>query len=905
MLCCIITLTTSLGLGQARAQEKTDDKKTTDDEVIKLGEFRVTGVRASLAGAQEIKQQTQQFVDSIVAQDIGKLPDNTVADALQHIAGIQVARGAGEANTPVIRGLPNLETTLNGYEVFTGTGRGVALQDIPAEMLAGIDAYKTTSPEQIEGGVAGLIDVRLRRPFDFKNGLSVSANGRGLYSDQAKKGSAFISGVVNDRWKNANGEFGVLIDVSFQKRQYEDQIFDNYVHYDAGFDMARDASGVGGFFADNFGFQVIHGDRTRPAAELALQWKTNTGIELYTETLFTGYKNKHDVDFFIGIPSWNANGLPNNLTNVVLYPAGYAGVNITDTMVPPANPTGGARFVKSFSAKGTNTIISKQAFDDSTNTIQGAFGAKWGHENVKLNAEVSYNVSTVKTRGAILDTIAQNNNQVWNITYNDGSNPSVQSSGLDFTNPANFYGTQLFDQWSKAYSAQYAIKTDALISLNNEFIKSLKLGVRYSSRSVHFHQANPGSHGFATTIPGASIPGLGSVTTNNLFVSNSDMNIRTWWSPSTDFLLNNTDAIRKAGGLGYVGAPPADPASTFNDDEKTGTIYGQANYNVTIGSMPLDGLFGVRFVDTHQSLGAYQNPLDASGTSIPGQFVPVSFDTADWRALPTFNSRLHITDSLQARFSATKSITRPNFADLNPAVALSHSGPTSQVGTGTGGNPNMKPIQSTNYDLSLEYYFSKTSQVTATVFDRELTGYVQSFAKLENQGGVPYLITRPQNTGKGKLKGFEISYQQFLDFLSVDALKGFGYQLNYTGINGTTEDPTTHQQQDITQVAKKNYNVILIYEVGPFSSRLAYTWRGTYIDSYNQPGFQPNTVYVEPTKTLDFSASYAVTKQLTITFDATNILRSKYRDHFGPTTMFNRDVRNYDRTVAIGARYNY
>jgi TonB-dependent receptor len=195
--------------------------------------------------------------------------------------------------------------------------------------------------------------------------------------------------------------------------------------------------------------------------------------------------------------------------------------------------------------------------------------------------------------------------------------------------------------------------------------------------------------------------------------------------------------------------------------------------------------------------------------------------------------------------------------------------------------------------------------MAVTVFDHELQGYFQSYAKLENVGGTPYLITRPQNTGEGKLRGYELSYQQFFDFLSIDALKGLGVQINYTGITGTTQDPATLQQLDITQVAKKNYNAILIYENGPLSSRLAYTWRGTYIDSYNQPGFQPNTVYVEPTKTLDFSAGYAITKELTITFDATNILRSKYHDHFGPTQMFNRDVRNYDRTFAVGARIRF
>jgi outer membrane receptor protein involved in Fe transport len=120
----------------------------------------VTGVRASLRSAQQIKRNANQVVDSIVAEDIGKLPDNTVSDALQRVTGIQVQRGGGEASTVLIRGLPRIQSLVNGREVFTGTGRGVALADIPAELVAGIDVYKTTTPELIEGSISGLIDIR-------------------------------------------------------------------------------------------------------------------------------------------------------------------------------------------------------------------------------------------------------------------------------------------------------------------------------------------------------------------------------------------------------------------------------------------------------------------------------------------------------------------------------------------------------------------------------------------------------------------------------------------------------------------------------------------------------------------------------------------------------------------------
>jgi TonB-dependent receptor len=889
-----------LSLCPARAQDKPADK-ADNDQPVQLGDYVVTTVRASVTDAQEIKKNSVQLVDSIVAQDIGKLPDNTVAEALQRIAGIQVSRAAGEANTVVIRGLPNIETTVNGYEVYTGTGRGVAFQDIPAEMVAGLDAYKSINADQIEGGVAGLIDVRLHRPLDFKSGLTTSLSVEGIHATQADKNSYQVSGVLNDTWKTTDGEFGVMVALSYQKHRYEDQIFDNWVHYPAGFDVAYDASGKGGYYGDNFGYQVIPGDRARPAGEIALQWRSKSGLELYSETFFTGYRNTHQVDFFIGIPSWGG-----FRSNVTLYPAGYDGVNIPDPLALNG-PGQNALFVKSLTATDTNTLSSMQSFKDSTNTVQGAAGAKWVRDNMKFDAELSYNVSTVNTRGVILDTGTNSPTEVLNITYNDGSNPTVTSTGLNFADGNNFYVNQLFDQWSHAYSAQYAVKSDAKIDLTNSVFHSIQAGVRFSDRVVDYHQANPSPTGnpagfFAT--PASTVPGLGGIFTNSLFVPADQMSIRSWWSPSPSFLLNNTDTLRAIVGL-PLGLPRADPASTFFDTEENFNVYALANYATKVGDLPLDGAVGVRAANTRQTLGGYQHPVDSSGNSDFSTFERISNSNSEWDILPTLSGRLHFTDQLQLRYAATRTLTRPNFADLNPALTLFHSGPTSQVGSGTGGNPKLNPVKSTNYDLGLEYYFSKSSQLTVTGFYRDLNGYVQSFAKTELVGGTPYLITRPQNTGKGTLKGFEATYTYFFDFLP-EAFRGLGVQTNFTHIDGTTEDPNNPgTQQQITQVAKTNYNAILIYEVGKFSSRLAYTWRGEYIDSYNQPGFQPNTVYVEPTKELDFSASYNLTKDLVVTFDATNILASKYHDRFGPTPMFSRDVRNYDKTYAVGLRYRY
>jgi TonB-dependent receptor len=559
------------------------------------------------------------------------------------------------------------------------------------------------------------------------------------------------------------------------------------------------------------------------------------------------------------------------------------------------------RFVRSFTAHDTVTLTSTQAFHDTTDTYQGAFGGKWDSGPVKITGEVSYNISTVKTKGVILDMAITSPTQALAISYNDGDALTVKASGVDYTDGNNYWLTQFYDQWSRVWSGQYAVRSDVLVRLDRSFLRTLQFGVRYSERDVHFHSANGGGDFQWHAAAASSIPGMGRESPSQPFLSADQFSIRQFWSPDPAWLLNNPDTVR---GVFHhaLGDPPADLARTFTDTEKTFAVYGLANYKFDLGGLPLEGVIGARFADTHQSLGGYQHVILANGASGAG-FERTLNDKASWEVLPTWNGRLHVTDKLLFRYSLTKTETRPDFAALNPALTLTQ--PTMTLpGIGSGGNPDLNPIKSTNYDASFEYYFSKTTQASVVGFYRSIDGYIQSYGSEETINGGFYTVTRPRNTHNGYLHGIEASYQQFFDFLP-DAFKGLGFQLNYTYIKGQTENPLTGIKQDIAQVSKANYNIILIYEKGPFSSRLAYNWRGKYIESFNQSGLQPTTVWVQPTKRLDFSASYAIGKSLTITFDATNILRSKYHDNFGNVPMFSRDVRNYDATYEVGVRYRY
>ena len=316
-------------------------------------EIVVTGLRGSLSSAQNIRRNSAPIVDSIVAEDIGKFPDNTVADALQRVTGVQVSRGRGETGTVDIRGLPNIATFINGREVFTGTGRGVALQDIPAELLSGVDVYKTTTPDMIEGGLVGTIDIRLHRPFDFGEGLHAAGSGRAVYSDQAKKWGYLGGGLISDRWDTSIGEIGLMAGASYNRRRYRD---------DTAFDF--DSSGTPIATPDTVGGLLTVGDRQRTAYNVSAQWKPNDKLEFYTDGLYTQYKDTWGVNFFIALPK------AGNLTTVT-----------------PRSDT--PTLAQSSTTLNAFTLTSKQAFQNKTTTWQADFGTKWHVADDTLVTNVS------------------------------------------------------------------------------------------------------------------------------------------------------------------------------------------------------------------------------------------------------------------------------------------------------------------------------------------------------------------------------------------------------------------------------------------------------------------------------------------------------------------------------------
>jgi TonB-dependent receptor len=378
-----------------------------------------------------------------------------------------------------------------------------------------------------------------------------------------------------------------------------------------------------------------------------------------------------------------------------------------------------------------------------------------------------------------------------------------------------------------------------------------------------------------------------------------------WFTPCADFLRNNTGQIREAF-TGTTERKPLDPGTFFDIEETTYAAYGQIELAGDFGTLPWNAVLGARFVSTDEKLnGNVAQDVDNDGDL---DYTPIDIDTDSTDVLPSINTKLYFTDSLVGRFNYSKTITRPDFPDLNPGVSLSTVISNTTGLTGIGGNPNLKPVESDNFDLSLEWYFTEDAFLTGTVFYRDFKGYIQPSVEEVNFFGDIYRVTRPANTGDGHLQGFEVGYQQFYDGLP-GILGGLGLQANYTYMDGDTTNLDTGVEQSITGLSNNSYNIILLYERDRFSGRLAYNWRDEFLDVRNiAAGYD---LYVAETEQLDGQISYGFSDNVTVSLEAINMLDTEFKDLFvdpnNPqlTGLFPRDTRRYDRTFLLGIRVGF
>jgi iron complex outermembrane receptor protein len=816
-----------------------------------MGVVLVSGVRKAAQSAQAIKRNSDEVVDSIVAEEAGKFPDKNVAEMLGRITGVQIRRENGEANSVVIRGLPGLVTLLNGREMFTSSGRNLYLADIPAAMLYRVDVYKTQGAEMVEGGTAGVIDVRTSRPFDAK-GFTSSLTARLENRDKSHTTDPNVSGMVSNRWKTDLGEFGALFGLSYQNGNYHDEVTWN----------APPVSRNNGAFTapDSLGHVLYQGERKRVAGNVAFQWRPSKTLEFFAEGITTDIRHDAQRQFFVADLGWGSNPA------VTLIPGTNQAATITSVN---SNPF---------------TLSSTQAPRDTSIGSQGAIGARWDvSRDWVVTTELARTVSTWKQEFPIMDFIASPPSVTGNTYVNGGA--QFYYPGYDMMNPANYRIATLFDNHSHSEGSSTDWRADATWSPEQgAFFKEISVGTRLARRKASYAHELNGFIPAPGNIPLTSAPGL---VCSSMPMA-GDYGLPSWLTPCADYMHDNMTAVRAL--FGRDAPTGEDFLSRFANQENTYAVYGKAKYGFDAGSVPVDGSFGVRFVKTSSDLHGYSLTNDV--------IVPVSSAPSSNDVLPNFTLRAKLTPELQARFNASKSIQRPAFDQFNPGVSYNVPS-TTVMAVGNGGNPDLKPIEGHNFDAALEWYFAPTGSLTATLYHHAFKDYIVVGSTKETYNGIVYDVNRPRNLSEGKLQGVELGYQQFYDKLP-GVFGGLGLQANVTYMKGDLTE-TDGTLKPFVGMSKLSYNITGLYERGPWSGRLAYSWRDKFVDTFNYRGLGFDLI-VDPIKTLDGSVSFKISDNMSATLDVENLLDRKYHDYHGIASN-PRDVRRYDRVIGLSLRW--
>jgi TonB-dependent receptor len=851
----------------------------------------VSGQRAALQSAQKLKQDADEVVDSIVAEDIGKLPDRSVTEVLQRIAGVTIDRNmAGDPNRQSVegsgvsvRGLTYVRSEINGRDAFSaGGGRSLGFADVAPELMAGVDVYKNPSAEQVEGAVAGLVNLRTAMPFDYKGFKGMMGVSESYSTLREGKPSPTGNILLSNRWATDFGEFGALVNFAHAKSpSRSDGVgVDPYFPHVNSTDPAKYDRNKTQWIPLGVGYRSQDFDRTRRGDYAALQWRPNKDLTAGLTYFKTRYKE--DLDEHVVASSedkWYQQVASSN--SVFDSNGAFQSGTIS-------NPTyGGSPFN---SSQRINTR------ESGTRDI--ALNVQWRvSPDLTWTNDFQHVRSTTEGFDADVSTGFILPNQTMDMT---GKVPQIGlGSAAYMADPKNYYWAYTQEALDRAKATQKAWKSDVKFSFDDPVLRDIRFGVRMADREGENHKAQKFYNWQAITFPwmeGWQINGVARLSDPRFAGGASLQQIDAYH-----------DVLCAEKGSTCDPWKPAtfnDPAATNTQTEKTRAAYTQLRFGWDDLKYPIDGNLGIRYVRTRSAGSGYVAYTPPSIPSIPAgapvtgqdkliniaQFAQAqSFSNSYDNWLPSLNLRMKASNELQFRFAAAKAMARPDFNQLQVQTTLSAthlqtvtkdaSGNATAVRfdgtslTGTSdGNPLLKPTTSTNVDLTAEWYFAKAGSLTFSLFNKDLKDIVitknYGYTATDTTGKPQtFVVTGPVNGAKGYARGFEIAHQQYYDFVP-DWLRGIGTQASWTyvksertlkdpvyeawcsgndassnfnlSINGCDTDARAFGKTPLQGLSRNTVNFALMYEQHGLSMRLAYNWRSRYLLGVNQWGSRGN-----------------------------------------------------------------
>ncbi len=815
-----------------------------DVEVIE-----VTGIRSSLTNALAEKRSADSLVEVIQAVDIGKLPDQNLAEVLENVTGIQITRTAGVGTGVQIRGTSANRTEINGVStVGSGSGRGgINFEDVSAAIISAVEVIKAPEASTIEGSVGGTINLRTIRPLELSETLaSVRLQGEdsNLSTDSV---TPRISGAFGDKWDSDNGEFGFVISASYSEQDvtaFRPRVDrDNIVTTDSGFASAQTFDFLPIQFLnqdyDNFEYETTNIATT-------FEWAPNDNLKLYFDAVIneqerrqessrvqaSGVSNLRDISVPSAFETVDFGSLDG--VNLGSIQAALMGVIPVDLANDDDDPN--LRFSSDTNSRITDSEIFR-------------LGGEWTSGDLTVSVEASSSSSDSTTPSfnttlnfinpnAPLDPGGANDNSVpfiydltggslaFGVAFGTEYAPTVEQ----LLDPNNVVLRDVNIGQDRAENTEDAFRADFNYILDKGIITTVDFGYRYNKTSSLRDQirSNVGLRSMADSPRGSLFAELLTPGPNNfnaadgrsLFVGDFLLINPELVAADPSGVLNTLNAaITAHGGSRSISDPSSSTTGFFDIEEETNALYAQANFESGV----FRGNFGLRYLETEVNSLGNSVTEDANGNEQINQVVT----TGDYDfLLPRINLIAEVSDDVQLRASYSKDIRRPDFDDLSTSVTFSTS-PNPPVAIG---NPGLVPEEVASFDISAEWYFAPASVLSIGYFHKKRTdlhvnqqvdpfedpntGFRDTTAPCDGggifnpiadvnvfgpEGGVGVCVptrTVINDTGETTQKGFEVAVQydlsQFEDELGWAS--GFGVVANYTKqefSGGESEDSAT------------------------------------------------------------------------------------------------------------------
>ncbi len=818
-------LTTALAIATPAAAQQSAQPTAEGEEQ----EIVVSGIRNSLQQAAQVKRDAPQVMDVITAEDVGKLPDANVAEALQRVTGVQITRVFGEGQSVSVRGLQQVRVEVDGRTLLGWSarlsppendqlGRSSGLDSVPSGLFGRLEVRKSPLASQAEGGLGGTVNLVTPKPLSFKE-TTLSVRAQGTYSENSEKFEPAVTGFFTTKF--ADNRIGIMIAGEYQKRTSMTQTFErnNFLN--------RTYTGTGaGVYATPvlLQYEQFTVDRSRLGLNGAVQFEVTPEFTVTADALYSELTTGRNQDFF-------AFRLPTG-TNPV-----------TNRVVENGAVVAGT-------ANGTVTTAG-QIRNEPTKSYLFGLNGKYEKDGLKIEADGYYSKGTIDQTIQIitLQATAQvpgnfdfRNNTVPSLTLGT-FNPGVYSSYNPATNGVRSNRLiGLLEEWTGKLDFSYEFDSGV----------TLAMGVRYTdlhARSNAFRsQVTPtraelepylklvDAGGFLADIPG-NFP-RSFLTT----------------APTFDYVFTRAQAAEPNPNANGLSTLLPNLQRDYDFSEKTVAGYLMISGEGELLGMPYKANAGVRIAGTRLSVDSYANVGSVS--------TLVNDKNRYTTVLPSANIAFNVTNDFLIRISGSQTMQRASIADLAPSTFFNATNLSV-----TGGNSGLKPPISTQADISFEYYTGKSSLISGAFFYKDVQDFIASFVTsgvdtdLDPQGRV-LTFSRPENLASAKIKGFEIGVQQFFDFLP-SPLDGLGIIANYT-----YSDSKDNAGFPLVAVSKNSYNLVGLYEKGPISARVAYNYRDEAVFEFSEG--RPS--FIGPRSQLDAQVGIDLTKQIALSFQAQNLI---------------------------------